>query len=250
MATSDQSKEACFYQEWMNLQEQELSELNQAIALNANGCTSNAELSQLIEKIMDHFQDYMQKRSLMARVDVSPYFAPTWCTSLERSVLWIGGCRPSSYVRLIYALCGMDIESQLTEFLQGVRICSLGELSGGQLSMVDELQKKTIREERNLSTQMAGLQEDVLDNPLASIAVKSDGESFESSGTLKEALDKHGRAMAKVLEEADQLRLNTVREIIRIFTPRQAVDFLAASKKHRLCMQEWGRKRDLDHGRN
>ncbi|KAI3466745.1 hypothetical protein Pfo_023408 [Paulownia fortunei] len=250
MATSDQSKEACFYQEWMDLQEQELSELNQAIALNSDGCTSNAELSQLIEKIMNHFQDYMRKRSLMAQVDVSPYFAPTWCTSLERSVLWIGGCRPSSYIRLIYALCGVEIESQLSEFLRGVRIGNLGELSGRQISMVDELQSKTIREERKLSTRMAGLQEDVLDQPLASIAMKSRGSSCESGSNVEEALDKHGRAMAEILEAADQLRLNTLREVIRILTPQQAVDFLAAGKKLRLCMQDWGRKRDLDHGRN
>lgn len=251
MATSDQSKEACIYQEWMNIQEQELSELHTAIALKPNsGLASNAELSQLVEKIMDHFQDYMQKRTHMARVDVSPYFAPPWCTSLERSVLWIGGCRPSSYVRLIYALCGLEIESQLTEFLQGVRIGNLGELSGRQISLVDELQRKTIREERKLSTRLAGLQEDVLDHPLASIAVKSQGTRCDSSsGGVEAALDKHGRAMAEILEEADQLRLSTLRELVGILTPQQAVDFLAAGKKLRLCMQDWGKKRDLDHGR-
>ncbi|KAL8511592.1 hypothetical protein ACS0TY_018123 [Phlomoides rotata] len=241
-ATSDQSKGACFYQEWMTLQEQELSELNKAIGSGS----SHADLSRLIDKIVTHFQDYVQRRSQMARGDVAPYFAPTWCSSLERSVLWIGGCRPSSYVRLIYALCGAEIESRLSEFLQGERVelgC-LGELSGRQLVMVDELQRKTIVEERNLSGRMASLQEQLLDNPLAAIAMGGGG------GGLEAALDEHGRAMGAVLEEADRLRLSTLKEIMRILTPRQAVDFLAASKKHRLCMQEWGRKRDLEHGRN
>lgn len=241
-ATSDQSKAACFYQQWMTLQEEELFELNKAI----NCGSSHAELSRLVDKIITHFQDYMQKRTLMARADVSPYFAPTWCSSLERSVLWIGGCRPSSYIRLIYALCGAEIESRLTEFLNGQRVGAMGELSGRQLTMVDELQRKTIREERNLSGRMAGLQEELLDNPLAAIAVKSGcgGSGFEA------ALDNHGRAMAATLEEADRLRLSTVKEIMKILTPPQAVDFLAAGKKHRLCMQEWGRKSDLEHGRN
>ncbi|KAK6133534.1 hypothetical protein DH2020_032663 [Rehmannia glutinosa] len=237
--TSDQTKEACVYEQWMNLQQQELSELNQAIALNANGCTTNTELSQLIDKILSHFQDYTQKRTLMAQIDVSPYFAPTWCTSLERSILWIGGCRPSSYVRLIYALCGEEIESHLSEFLRGVRIGNLGEISGTQISMVDELQRKTIKEERKLSERIASLQEDVLDHPLASIAVKSSGGG---GSTVEEALDEHGRAMAEILKEADELRMNTLREIIRILTPQQAVDFLAAGKKLRLCMQDWGKK--------
>ncbi|KAL6544867.1 2-deoxyglucose-6-phosphatase [Orobanche minor] len=194
MATSDQIKETCFYKEWMDLQQQELSELNEAISLNANDSTNNAELSRLIDKIIDHFQDYMQKRTLMAQIDVSPYFAPTWCTSLERSVLWIGGCRPSSYVRLIYALCGLEIESHLPEFLRGVRIGNLGELSGSQISMVDELQGRTIREEKKLSERLASLQDDMLDHPLAEIAVKSNRGSCRSSGSgygaVEAALDK------------------------------------------------------------
>ncbi|KAL6542779.1 2-deoxyglucose-6-phosphatase [Orobanche hederae] len=45
MAASDQIKETCFYKEWMDLQQQELSELNEAISLNANDSTNNAELS-------------------------------------------------------------------------------------------------------------------------------------------------------------------------------------------------------------
>ncbi|GFP91704.1 tgacg-sequence-specific DNA-binding protein tga-2.1 [Phtheirospermum japonicum] len=240
--TSDQMKETCFYQEWMSLQEQELSELNQAIALTATGSATNADLTQLIDKIVAHFQEYTHKRTLMAQIDVSPYFAPPWCTSLERSVLWIGGCRPSSYVRLIYALCGLEIESHLSDFLRGARIGNLGELSGRQIYLVDELRRRAIGEEKRMSERMAGLQEDMLDHPLAEIAVKS-------SGGAEEALDKHGGAMAEILKEADEMRMSTLREVVGILTPRQAVDFLAAGKKLRLCMQDWGRKRDIDHGR-
>ncbi|KAL7129860.1 hypothetical protein ABFS83_13G095700 [Erythranthe nasuta] len=250
MATSDEAKETCFYQQWMALQEHELSELNRAITLNANGSTSDFELTQLIDQILTNFKNYVNMRRVMAREDVSPYMAPTWCTTLERSVLWIGGCRPSSYIRLIYALTGMLTESNLTEFLNGSNTVNLGELSGAQISMVDELQKKTIAEERRISTRMAGLQEDVLDDPLAVIAVGSDGSSCGSSGTVEEALTEHGGAMAATLEAADQLRMDTLVEVIRILTPPQAVSYLAAGKKLQLCMQKWGRKKDSEHGRN
>lgn len=250
MATSDESKEVCFYQDWMTLQEQELSQLNQAIALSENGSTSDAELRQLIDKIMKNFQSYVQTRRAMARRDICPYFAPTWCTSLVRSVLWIGGCRPSSYIRLIYTLSGLTIESHLGEFLQGTITVDMGELSGQQISMVDELQSKTIREERELSTRMAGSQEDVLDHPLVEITVKSGGGSCGPNGKVEEALGEHGGTLVAILEGADELRMNTLMEIIRILTPPQAVKFLAAGKKLQLCMQDWGRKRDLEHGRN
>ncbi|KAG8365545.1 hypothetical protein BUALT_Bualt18G0116200 [Buddleja alternifolia] len=248
METSDSRKEACVYHEWMNLQKHELSELNQAIALNSNGPTNDAEMSQLLEKIMKNFQDYAQKRSAMARADVSPYFTPPWCTSLQRSALCIGGCRPTSYVRLIYALCGLEIESQLAEFFLGATTGNLGELSGRQITMLDGLQSKTIRDERNLSTWMASLQEDLLDHPLAGIVVKSDG--CGSNGDVEAALDKHGEALTEILREADQVRQNTLKELISILTLPQAMEFLSAGKKLSLCMQDWGRKRDHDHGSN
>ncbi|KAG8365543.1 hypothetical protein BUALT_Bualt18G0116000 [Buddleja alternifolia] len=245
--TSDNRKETCIYGQWIDLQHKELSQLNHAIALHTKGFTTDAELSQLIQEIMNNFLDYAQKRCVMARSDVSAYLSPTWCTSLQRSVLWIGGCRPSSFVRLIYALCGLEIESQLTEFLRGARTGDLGGLSGWQIPMVDELRGKTIREERKLSSRMADLQEDVVDHPLAKIALESN--RCGSSGDVEAALDKHGEAMAEILEEADRLRLNTLKELISILTPRQAAEFLSAGKKISLCLRDWGRKRDLDHGR-
>ncbi|BFG30876.1 hypothetical protein CerSpe_171500 [Prunus speciosa] len=61
---------------------------------------------------------------------------------------------------------------------------------------------------------------------------------------VEEALDEHGQAMERILEEADQLRLSTVRELVNILTALQAVDFLVASKKLHLCMHKWGKNRD------
>ncbi|KAG6385305.1 hypothetical protein SASPL_154138 [Salvia splendens] len=238
-AASDQSKESCHYQEWMHLQESELTELTQAAAY---GASDDVELSRLVEKIIRHFEEHRRQRHVMALADVSPYYAPTWCSSLERSVLWIGGCRPSSYFRLIYALCGLDLD---LESLLTSGESSLGQLSPRQLVAVDGLHQRTIREERGLSTRLATLQEDLLDNPIAAMAVAGEGDCKDVEG----ALDRHGREMAGVMEEADLLRVRTVKEIVRVLTPRQAVEFLAAGKKLRLCMREWGKKRDLDHGR-
>ncbi|KAH0760396.1 hypothetical protein KY290_016469 [Solanum tuberosum] len=68
--------------------------------------------------MVNNFREYANYRSQLARVDVLPFFAPIWCTLLENSVLWIGGCRPSSFIRLIYALSGIEIESHITEYLQ------------------------------------------------------------------------------------------------------------------------------------
>lgn len=60
-----------------------------------------------------------------------------------------------------------------------------------------------------------------------------------------EALDAHVLPLASILQEADKLRLNILKELlIEILTPSQAVHFLVAYKKLHLSMHEWGKKRD------
>ncbi|KAI5326870.1 hypothetical protein L3X38_035944 [Prunus dulcis] len=50
----------------------------------------------------------------------------------------------------------------------------------------------------------------------------------EMNREVEETMDEHGQAMVRILEEADQLRLSTVKELVNILTPLQAVDFLVA----------------------
>lgn len=234
----------CF-QQWMNLQQEDLGKLVEASQRDSE----NESLCQLVEKALAHFQDYMDKRSYLARQDVSIFYAPPWCTTIENSLLWIAGCRPSSFIRLVYALCGSQLEAQLNESLQGERKGNLGDLSACQLARVDALQTKTIREEDRLSGQIASYQEDIADQPLAVIAKGLD-RIGEPNQEAEQVLDQHERAMAGMLEEADKLRLNTLKELLEILTPVQAVDFLAASKKLHLSIHEWGKRRDHSHGRN
>ncbi|XP_009762839.1 protein DOG1-like 3 [Nicotiana tabacum] len=242
------NEQESLYESWMNLQHEELRELEQAAA--ANSPKDEHKQTQLIEKIINHFQDYSNNRSRLAQKDVSPFFAPTSCTPLENSVLWIGGCRPSSFIRLIYALfCGMEIESHITQFLQG--ITANGELpkfTAEQMNMVDELQSKTIREEGKLSSRLASLQEAIIDQPLISKSKKKkdDGDDDVVCENADEPLDKHNKYMAAIMEEADELRMKTLKEIVVILEPDQAVEYLAAAKKIRLCLQQWGKKREHD----
>ncbi|TMW82304.1 hypothetical protein EJD97_006301 [Solanum chilense] len=242
MASSTSSdsptEQECIYETWMILQRKEVIELEQAALQAKNGLKNENELTQLIEKTVQNFQDYANNRSRLARIDVSPLFAPTSCTTLENSILWLAGCRPSSLIRFVYALCGMDIESHLTEFLQGEKVGVLSELTNKQMKMIDALQAKTIREETNLSSKLASLQEDVVDQPFAS-KMKNGCENAD------EALDEHCRYMADVLEDADELRMKTLKEIVlNILKPLQAVEYLAAAKRLKHCFKIWGQKRD------
>ena len=46
-----------------------------------------------------------------------------------------------------------------------------------------------------------------------------------------EALDEHARATVSVMEEADKLRSNSLKDLLGILTPLQAVEILACCKQ-------------------
>ena len=163
-------------------------------------------------------------------------------------MLWIAGCRPSTYIRLTYALCGSQVEFQLNEILQGLTRGNLGHISATQLGMINDLHMKTVKEKERLSNHLASLQENIADHPIAVIA-KRVSRVGESSGEVDRALDEHESSMANILQEADKLRLSTLKELLGILTPVQGVDFLAAGKKLHLFLHEWGKTRDNRHGR-
>ncbi|WRX26865.1 Transcription factor TGA like domain - like 4 [Theobroma cacao] len=213
----------------MTIQEQELSELLQALNLKENDVNSSENTyAKLAEKSINSFQEYIDKRNQLSRQDVSGLFAPSWNTALENSLLWIGGCRPSMYIRLTYALCGSQVEFQLLEILQGLARGDLGQISATQLGKINDLHMKTMKEEERLSNNLASLQENIADQPIAVIA-KRLCRVGESSGEVDRALDKHESSMANILQEADKLRLSTLKELLGILTPVQGVDFLAAN---------------------
>ncbi|KAG6641396.1 hypothetical protein CIPAW_09G070800 [Carya illinoinensis] len=153
-------------------------------------------------------------------------------------------------IRLVYALCGLEIEVHLSKFLQGTSSSSanLGYVSNRQIHLINMLQGKTIRSKEKLTKMMASLQEDVADQPIVGIS-KGLSQVGEMNGEVDRDLDKHEQAMVGVLEEADRLRLSTLKELIGISMTRQAVDFLTVTKKLHLCVHQCGKGRDLRHGR-
>ncbi|KAI3850241.1 hypothetical protein MKW92_018018 [Papaver armeniacum] len=230
------------YQNWMIEQQQLLQELYQ---VHNQKPDDEQELCCIIEKLVKHFQDYTNRRAQLAIDEASSFFSPTWCTSMENSCLWVGGCRPSSLIQLVYSICGSQLESQLSEHLQGVRRGNISELSADQLGLVSELQCRTILEEERLSKRMVSLQENIVDCPLTRLANNSDDSDTESHiAQVEQALGSRYEDLASILVDSDKLRMNTLKELIRLFTPLQAVEFLIVGKELHLCMHHWGKKSD------
>ncbi|XP_073136173.1 protein DELAY OF GERMINATION 1-like isoform X2 [Henckelia pumila] len=241
----------CMYEEWMSLQEQELSDLLRH-SLNLNKSVPNAadddEMASLLDNIVHNFKDYAARRRRLARKDVCGFFSQSWRTTFENSISWIGGCRPSSYFRLIYALCGAEIDSRLSQFFQDGSSSEFPVLSAIQLSSIDNLQRRTIVQEEKLSTKLASLQQEIADMPLALIARKSSPD-YKLNEEAIDAIGKIEEAMVCTIEEADELRLKTYQELTKILTRAQALDYIIAVKKLRLCVRAWGIEKDQERAR-
>lgn len=154
------------------------------------------------------------------------------------------------FIRLVYALTGMDIGSKLQQFLQGTDASGdPATLSARQLNQVNNLTRKIIKEEERLTGKLASLHEEVADSPFAVFA-KNMSPFGDLTEEVDEAMDDSEKSMLEIMEEADKLRLNSMKELLNILRPKQAVNFLACSKKLHLCVHEWGKKRDQRHGRD
>ncbi|KAG8386428.1 hypothetical protein BUALT_Bualt03G0147700 [Buddleja alternifolia] len=231
MAAFNHEHFKCSFQNWISQQHQDLEELLNATSTNSK--ITDEQLKLLSDKGIKHFEEYYERRTLMAKHDAPSFLSPTWCSSFENAFLWAGGCRPSLSIRLVYSVCGSELDAQLTEFLRGERKGNLAEISAHQLKMINTLHCKT---------------EEIADEPLAMIA-KNCGRVGESSQDVALAMDSHSLSLASIIAEADRLRLSTMKELMGILTPLQAVDLLVATKKLKLSMHEWGKRRDHQLGR-
>ncbi|XP_026660347.2 protein DOG1-like 3 [Phoenix dactylifera] len=245
---------SCF-EEWVREQESDLNELQEV--MQSERRENDAQLRELVEKSMRHYKEYSDKRRLLAREDGPTIFCPPWCTAFENSFLWLGGCRPTLSIRLLYAISGYELEAHLDDLLApggaaaSIRRGLVG-LSPAQLTTVNDLHCQTLKEEDRLSSKMATLQEDVADKPLLPIATDRASRRAERAegngghGVVEAAMNVYAEKLAGMVEEADMLRVATLRTlVVEILTPLQAVELLVAAKQLHLSVRQWGQRRDL-----
>ncbi|CAN1841641.1 Protein DOG1-like 3 [Linum perenne] len=203
---------------------------------------------------MEHYEEYYRKKSEWAHRNVLSMMSPSWRTTLEDAFLWIGGWRPSMAFHLIYSKSGLQLDSMMQNLLRGLPTTShdLADLSSEQLSRMDELQRRTIREERNITEEIATVQESVADASMVELSHVASQmmmmEGGQGDERMKDQVDSALTTKEKKLEEilrvADELRLATLRAIVDVLTPIQAVHFLIAVAELHLRVHDWGKRRD------
>ncbi|CAN1142728.1 Protein DOG1-like 3 [Linum perenne] len=84
--------------------------------------------------------------------------SPSWTSSLEDAFLWIGGWRPYMAYHLLCSKSGLQF-SYSSQTIQGLTSTDFAGLSTAQFRRMDELQRRTIKEEKILTEKMAKVQE-------------------------------------------------------------------------------------------
>jgi len=247
-----------FFECWISEQNQHLKDLLAADSTQLTG----EELQSVINKVVEHYEYYFKAKSRCAKQDVLAVLSPTWMSSLEEAFLWIGGWRPSVSFHLLYSKSGLQFEARLNELIQGLRTHDLGDLSAAQIAQLDEMQRRTILEERQITDLMASHQETVADasmvelSHVASEMIRANErgeveESKELEDKVESTLVPKEEGLEKILHKADELRLGTLKGIVNVLTPKQAIHFLIAAAELHLRLHDWGKKIDArkgDHG--
>ncbi|XP_076935648.1 protein DOG1-like 3 [Bidens hawaiensis] len=241
-----------FFQNWISEQNNYLQQLVTASNNHKQNQNQNDQglLAQLIKKVVQHYEQYYQEKSVWEKHDAISMLTPTWRSSLEDAFLWIGGWRPTLAIHLLYSKSGLQLEAKLGDLIRGISTGDLGDLSPSQIERIDCLHRKTIQEERVLTEKLAKLQESVADrsmvelsNAVSEMMRSEEDAGGESEEKVRRALELKNEDVEELLHMADELRLETLKALIEVLTPIQAVYFLIAAAELHLRLHDWGKKR-------
>lgn len=256
-----------FFRRWLDEQNQNLKQLVTAAETYENrrrqlqNCHQNCGkdngefiLNQLVERVVQHYDKYYERKSRCENQDVLSVLSPSWRSKLEDAFLWIGGWRPSMAFMLLYSKLGLQVEAGLDELMRSVPTGDLADLSQDQIRRVDELQMTIIDEEKRITEKMAKQQQKMADSSMTELShvvtemMRNNENRAEEIGydseKVKPVLKKKEEGLESVLHMADDLRLKTLKKVIDILSPIQAVHFLIAAAELHLRVHEWGTHRD------
>ncbi|XWS33268.1 hypothetical protein CRYUN_Cryun22dG0067100 [Craigia yunnanensis] len=186
------------YGHWMEKQNRQVCELRTAL----NAPISDTELRILVDSGMSHYFELFRMKSTAAKADVFYVMSGMWKTSAEQFFSWIGGFRPSELLKVLVSQLDSLAEQQFLE------VCNL--------------KQSCQQAEDALSQGMEKLQEIV--SATVAAGQLGEGSYIPQVATAIEKLE----ALVSFVNQADHLRKETLLQISRILTTRQAARGLLA----------------------
>ncbi|KAG6386717.1 hypothetical protein SASPL_151890 [Salvia splendens] len=186
------------YGHWVEEQDRQLADLRNALQSTETG---DVELRIFVDGGLRHYCDLFKMKATAAKTDVFYLMSGMWKTSGERFFFWIGGFRPSELLKVLLPHLEPLTEQQRLD---------LGNLAQSCQQAEDALSQGMDRLHQILG---------------AAIAKQlGEGNYLPQVGAAIEKLDD----LARFVGQADHLRQETLQQISRILTTRQAARGLLA----------------------
>ncbi|NP_001141940.1 transcription factor TGA2.2 isoform X1 [Zea mays] len=192
------------YSRWQEEENKQINELRTAV----NAHASESDLRLIVDGIMAHYDEIFRLKGIAAKADVFHILSGMWKTPAERCFLWLGGFRSSELLKLL--------------------VNQLEPLTEQQLMGLSNLQQSSQQAEDALSQGMEALQQSLAETLAGSLGPSgSSGNVANYMGQMAMAMGKLG-TLENFLRQADNLRQQTLHQMQRILTIRQAARALLA----------------------
>ncbi|XP_021675784.2 transcription factor TGA2.3 isoform X1 [Hevea brasiliensis] len=186
------------YARWLEEHQRLISDLRSAV----NSHMSDNELHLLVDGVMAHYDEIFRLKSIGTKADVFHMLSGMWMTPAERCFMWLGGFRSSELLKIL----GNHLEPLTDQQLVG--ICNL--------------QQSSQQAEDALSQGMEALQQSLVDTVSStSLGPAGSGKVADYMGQMAIAMGKLA-TLENFLHQADLLRQQTLQQMNRILTTRQA----------------------------
>ncbi|KAF8082846.1 hypothetical protein N665_0805s0015 [Sinapis alba] len=186
------------YGHWVEEQNRQISELRTVL----HGQVSDVELRLLVDNAMKHYFQLFRMKSAAAKIDVFYIMSGMWKTSAERFFLWIGGFRPSELLKVLLPHFDPLMDQQVLD------VCNL--------------RQSCQQAEDAVSQGMEKLQHTLAESVAAGNL--GEGSYIPQIACAMERLE----ALVSFVNQADHLRHETLQQMHRILTTRQAARGLLA----------------------
>ncbi|KAK8960464.1 hypothetical protein KSP40_PGU001048 [Platanthera guangdongensis] len=241
-----------FFDSWLADQDRDLQSLTAAAALPPprtadEEAAQNNSLRRLLNVVLSRYEHYYRAKEASALHDVRPMFNPSWTSTTENLFLWVGGWRPTMAIHLLYSKCGIQLESSINELALGGHTGNLADLDAAQLHHIDMLHRMVVRAEKEISEEVASAQEKVTDEPLVRLShIVTEMGGGDGAELLEAEMKEKEEDMRKMLEKADCLRINTLKGLVEILQPMQALHFFIAAAELHLRIHDFGKMKDAE----
>ncbi|XP_008445648.2 transcription factor TGA2.3 isoform X4 [Cucumis melo] len=186
------------YARWLDEHQRLINDLR----ASANSHLGDDELRFLVDGVMTHYDELFRLKSVGAKADVFHILSGMWKTPAERCFMWLGGFRSSELLKIV----GSHLEPLTDQQLMG--ICNL--------------QQSSQQAEDALSQGIEALQQSLVETlSSASLGPASSGNVADYMGQMAIAMSKL-TTLENFLHQADLLRQQTLQQMHRILTTRQA----------------------------